>query len=79
MAIISRPADGGIVLALGIEGWVPTLALTSTDGTDGDTLTFRSNGLILRFNRELSSAEITGTVVDVVTGDTGVWKIAKSS
>jgi hypothetical protein len=79
LALISRPEEGGIVLALGLEGWVPTPALVSEEAGQENTLTFRSNGLILRFNRELPSAQITGTVVDVVTGETGTWKVAKSS
>jgi serine/threonine protein kinase len=79
LALISRPDGEGIVLALGLEGWVPTLALTSEDADQENTLTFRANGLILRFNRELSSAQITGTVIDVVTGETGTWQVAKRS
>jgi serine/threonine protein kinase len=79
LALISRPDGGGIVLALGLEGWVPTQALVSEEAGQENTLTFRSNGLILRFNQELSSAQITGTVMDVVTGETGTWRVAKSS
>ena len=50
-----------------------TLATDETSAAEGPT--FRANGLILKFNQESSSAEITGTVIDVVSGEAGTWKI----
>lgn len=79
IALISRPGDAGLVLALGIEGWAPTAGSIPSGERAEDTATFRSNGLVLSFERELSSNEITGTVTDMVTGDTGVWIVTKHS
>jgi serine/threonine protein kinase len=79
IALISRPGDAGLVLALGVEGWVPTAGSIPAGERAEDTATFRSNGLVLSFERELSSTEITGTVTDMVTGDTGVWVVTKHS
>jgi hypothetical protein len=79
LAFISRPDVGGVVLALGIEGWTPVTASTSEKESSLESTTFRSNGLILQFNRELSSDKITGTVIDVVTGESGVWSVEKTS
>jgi len=79
LAFISRPDVGGVVLALGIEGWIPSLASAEEKDNSPLATTFRSNGLILEFNRELSSDKITGTVRDVVTGETGEWSVEKTS
>ena len=51
-----------------------TLPTEETGAAEGPT--FRANGLILKFNQESSSAAITGTVIDVVTGEAGTWKIS---
>jgi serine/threonine protein kinase len=79
LAFVSRPDVGGVALVLGIDGWMPATASTSEKDSNPQATTFRSNGLILQFNRELSSDKITGTVLDVVTGETGVWSVEKTS
>jgi serine/threonine protein kinase len=79
LAFISRPDVGGTVLVLGLEGWVPTVAHSADKEPNPQATTFRTNGLILQFNRELSSDKITGTVLDVITGQTGVWSTEKTS
>jgi serine/threonine-protein kinase len=79
LALIARPNDSGLVLALGMEGWVPTAGVSGSGEHAETTATFRSNGLVLSFERELSSNQITGTVTDMVTGDTGVWVVTKHS
>jgi serine/threonine protein kinase len=79
LAFISRPDLGGVVLALGIEGWTPVTASATEKESSPQSTTFRSNGLILQFNRELSSDKITGTVIDVVTGEAGVWSVERTS
>jgi serine/threonine protein kinase len=80
LALISdQTLGGGVVLILGIEGWAPSKVALPATNPDQSSATFRSNGLILQFNRELSSDKITGTVLDVVTGETGVWSVEKTS
>jgi hypothetical protein len=79
LALISQPQEGRIVLALGLDGWVPTPALLSDEEGQQNTLTFRANGLILRFNRDMSSTGLIGSVTDVVSGEIGVWKVTKTS
>jgi serine/threonine protein kinase len=58
------------------EATQETNAESANKATESEGPTFRSNGLILKFNQESSSASITGTVIDVVTGETGTWKIS---
>jgi serine/threonine-protein kinase len=79
LALISRPDVEGVILALGLDGWVPSTANTAEKDNDPQSTTFRSNGLILQFNRELRTDKITGTVTDVVTGETGTWSVEKTS
>lgn len=79
LAFMSRPDVEGTVLVLGLEGWVPTVANTADKEPVANATTFRANGLILQFNRELSSDKITGTVLDVITGETGVWSVERTS
>jgi serine/threonine protein kinase len=77
MALISSPKQQQLTLLVGLEGWIPaTITIPSEDSTDTEGPTFRSNGLILKFNQESSSSAITGTVIDVVTGEAGTWKIS---
>lgn len=79
LALISQDDIQGTIIILGLEGWMPTLATPSTEDSEGKSSTFRSNGLILRFDREMSSDKITGTVTDVVTGESGTWIVEKTS
>jgi serine/threonine protein kinase len=79
LAFIRDPLLGSPVLILGIEGWLPTRDSAPNKSNEKNVATFRSNGLILQFNREMSSDKITGTVLDVVTGETGVWSVEKTS
>ena len=68
------------MLILGVDGWVPAKASTlEDDGSFVDAPTFRSNGLILKLNGEMSSAQITGRFTDMITGETGVWTAKKAS
>jgi serine/threonine protein kinase len=78
MALLANQKQHTLTLLLGLEGWIPATIPTGTEGnTDSEGPTFRSNGLILKFNQESSSAVITGTVLDVVTGEAGTWKLTK--
>lgn len=78
MAIISNPESRELTLMLGLDGWLPsTVSTEAAEDKDPNSPTFRSNGLILRFNQESSSSKITGTVIDVVTGEAGTWRVAK--
>jgi hypothetical protein len=78
MALITNPQQHQLTLLVGLEGWIPATITVATDNTsESESPTFRSNGLILKFNQESSSAAITGTVIDVVTGETGTWRISK--
>jgi hypothetical protein len=76
--LISNPELQTLTLLIGADGWAPATASTAPgDNKDTEGPTFRSNGLILRFNQESSSSKITGTVIDVVTGEAGTWQVAK--
>lgn len=78
MALMTDPQQHKLTLLVGLEGWVPTTITIPPDNSpESESPTFRSNGLILKFNQESSSAAITGTVIDVVTGDAGTWRISK--
>lgn len=80
MLVISKPKEEKVILMLGIDGWTPAVADSSSqnEDTESDGLTFRSNGLILKLKRVSSEGEISGTLSDVVSGDTGKWKISDS-
>lgn len=78
LALISNPELQQLTLLIGLDGWAPvTISTAQIDEKDSDGPTFRSNGLILKFNQESSSSKITGTVIDVVTGEAGTWQVAK--
>jgi len=78
MALIVDPKQQQLALLIGLDGWTPATApLSSENGLESEGPTFRANGLILKFNQESSSGSITGTVIDVVSGDTGTWKLTK--
>jgi serine/threonine protein kinase len=78
MALIANVKQEQLTLLVGVEGWIPaTVPLNSEGTTASEGPTFRSNGLILKFNQESSSAGITGTVIDVVTGESGTWKLSQ--
>jgi len=80
LLLMVNPSNHEMVLLLGIDGWVPAKASTlEADGTFVEAPTFRSNGMILRLNGELSSTEITGTFTDMITGETGAWIAKKAS
>jgi serine/threonine protein kinase len=77
MALIANPKQQQLTLIIGLEGWMPsTVTLSPEEGGESEGPTFRSNGLILKFNQESSSASINGTIIDVVTGEAGTWKIS---
>jgi serine/threonine protein kinase len=77
MALIADPQQHRVTLLLGLEGWLPaTVSLDPEVTPETEGPTFRSNGLILKFNQESSSSAITGTVIDVVTGEAGTWKLS---
>jgi len=78
LALLANQKEHTLTLLLGLEGWIPaTIAIDAESSTDAEGPTFRSNGLILKFNQESSSSSITGTVLDVVTGEAGTWKLTK--
>jgi serine/threonine protein kinase len=73
LAFLSSPSNQTLTLIVGAPGWIPTEIKTGKDHSI--EYIFRTNGLILKFNQEMSSATITGTVTDVVTGKSGSWVI----
>lgn len=76
LAFVSNPKKHSITLIFGVPGWLPTEYSTATPaGSPAQEYVFRSNGLILKFNQQMPSATITGTVTDIVTGTTGSWAI----
>jgi len=80
LLLVSNPQAHELVLILGVDGWIPAAtAVVQEDGSFVDAPTFRSNGIILRFNGELSAGQITGTFTDMVTGETGVWNAKLAS
>ncbi len=85
LTILSYPSRKSLVVMIGIEGWTPrTISLdsvTTTDDGGNKLIRVASNGLILEFAGTLFegtalSEEINGTFKNVVTGDTGSWRIA---
>ncbi len=80
LILLADPGKHELVLMIGVDGWVPARASTlQEDGSFVESPTFRSNGLILKLNGELSSGQITGTFTDMITGDTGVWTAKRAS
>lgn len=75
LAIISNPDKGSLALIVGVPGWIP--AEINTGKATNNEYIFRSNGLILKLNQEMPSASITGTITDIVTGETGSWILNK--
>jgi serine/threonine-protein kinase len=76
IVIISKPQQQQLVLMVAIDGWTPAIAnLADLASNDTEELTFRSNGLILKLKQISADGEITGTLTDIVTGDTGTWKL----
>jgi serine/threonine-protein kinase len=57
MALIANPKQQQLTLLLGLEGWMPaTVTFSAEETAEAEGPTFRSNGLILKFNQESSSA-----------------------
>ena len=80
LLLVSTPETHELVLILGVDGWIPASSVVvQDDGSFVDAPTFRSNGIILRFNGELSGGQITGTFTDMVTGESGVWNAKLAS
>ena len=80
LLLVSNPETHELVLILGVDGWIPaTTTVVQEDGSFVDAPTFRSNGIILRFNGELSEGQITGTFTDMVTGESGAWNAKLAS
>lgn len=80
LLLVSTPQNHELVLIVGVDGWIPaTSVVVQDDGSFVDAPTFRSNGIILRFNGELSAGQITGTFTDMVTGESGVWNAKLAS
>ena len=75
LAILSNPEKGSLALIVGVSGWIP--AEINTNTVSNNEYIFRSNGLILKLNQEMPSASITGTITDIVTGETGSWILNK--
>lgn len=76
LAFISNPKKHSITLIFGVSGWLPTeISTINPAGRPAQEYVFRSNGLILKFNQEMPSATINGTVTDIVTGTKGSWAI----
>lgn len=73
LAFLSNPSNQTLTLIVGAPGWIPTEIKTGKNHSN--EYIYRTNGLILKFNQEMSSATITGTVTDVVTGKSGSWVI----
>lgn len=80
LLLVSNPQTHELVLILGVDGWIPaSTSVVQDDGSFVDAPTFRSNGVIVRLNGELSGGQITGTFTDMVTGETGVWNAKLAS
>lgn len=76
MAFIAQPEKKQLTLVLALEGWIPvTVNINSEPGRTTEGPTFRAHGFILKFTQESSSDAIAGTVLDVVTGETGTWHL----
>jgi hypothetical protein len=80
LALISRPEHNELVVVIGIEGWSPATVSTLSDGdTPSSTVVVRSNGVVLNLTGTTSPDEIIGTFSNAITGESGVWRVRKSS
>jgi serine/threonine protein kinase len=80
LALISRPEHNELVVVIGIEGWSPATVSTLSDGdAPSSTVVVRSNGVVLSLTGTTSLDEITGTFSNAITGESGVWRVRKSS
>jgi serine/threonine protein kinase len=78
ISFISMPTRKSLVVVIGLPGWTPVEipvpdSKTAGKETSAETITIRSNGLILTITGELSGDAITGTFTNAVTGETGTW------
>lgn len=74
VAFISMPNRKSLVVIVGIPGWTPVeVALPEADAAKADTITLRSNGLIINVTGELAGESITGMFSNAVTGESGSW------
>jgi serine/threonine protein kinase len=78
ISFISMPTRKSLVVIIGLPGWTPVEigvpdAKTPGRETTPETITIRSNGLILTITGELSGDTITGTFTNAVTGEAGTW------
>lgn len=78
LALISRPKEDTITVVIGIEGWSPTTVSTRQQkGEPSATIVVRSNGVLLNMTGATSPEEVTGTFVNAVTGESGIWSAKK--
>jgi serine/threonine protein kinase len=74
LALISMPSRKSLVVIVGIPGWTPVeVALPEAETSKANTITVRSNGLIINVTGELSGESITGMFSNAVTGESGSW------
>lgn len=74
LAFISMPSRKSVVVIIGVPGWAPVeVSLPETNTSKPNTITVRSNGLILNVTGELAGDSITGMFSNAITGESGSW------
>jgi hypothetical protein len=74
LALISMPNRRSLVVIIGLPGWTPVeVAIPEEDSTKPNTITVRSNGLIINVTGELADDSITGMFSNAITGESGSW------
>jgi len=80
--IISFPESRTLTVMIGVEGWTPrSISLETHDNLpNSETVRVASNGFILDFSAEPIettnlSNDISGSFKNVITGETGTWKV----
>lgn len=63
--------ENGIFVFLGVQGWTPVRA----DIIDKDMFEISSNGLVLSL--KITGKDFSGTVQDLLSGETGTWSIQR--
>lgn len=79
LTVMALPESGELTVILGMDGWVPSrVSLDSSRlQQNKDVLRVASNGILLTFSPQgkLNPDSIEGVVKNLVTGETGTWKL----
>jgi serine/threonine protein kinase len=86
LTFISYAERGKLAVFIGVEGWTPkTIDLDENNNqVKGSRLRVAANGFLIEFSSSnnrtsaIAEKEVAGTFKNLITGETGVWKISPS-